>query len=78
MGVYTLNWNGQKYNFETSGECARFAENMARVESRKRAAGDFITEEMRPSHEIQTELHWREQRELWEMQQRQLRQESGD
>lgn len=68
MGIFNLDWNGQKYTFNDRVECARFAENMARVESRREAAAGYVTEEMRPSPEVQAELYWREQRDLHTLQ----------
>lgn len=61
MGVYTLNWNGRGYSFENSNDLAMFAENMARVESRREAAAGYVTEEMQIPREVQDHLYWKEQ-----------------
>lgn len=61
MGIFNLNWDGKVYTFNDRVECARFAENMARVESRREAAGGYVTEEMQLPREVQDTLYWKDQ-----------------
>lgn len=68
MGNYSFNIKGREYNFNDRADCAKALENMLRVESRREAAGGYVTEEMRPSPEVQAELYWREQRDIHALQ----------
>lgn len=61
MGIFNLNWDGKLYTFNDRVECARFAENMARVESRREAAGGYVTKEMQIPREVQDTLYWKDQ-----------------
>lgn len=73
MGV--LNWKGQSHRFENDFELIKFAKNLAVVASRRAAARGYVSPEMQLSAEVKDALHWKEQREQWELQQRQQRQE---
>lgn len=61
MGIYNIDLQGKKYSFDTRADCAKFTDNMLRVESRREAAGNYVTPEMQPSREVQDHLYWKEQ-----------------
>ena len=61
MGTFNLNWKGREYSFRNDTELIKFAENMSRVESRREAAGNYVTPEMQIPRETQDHLYWKEQ-----------------
>lgn len=61
MGIYNIDLQGKKYSFDNRADCAKFTENMLRVESRREAAGNYVTPEMQIPRETQDHLYWKEQ-----------------